>query len=513
MKVRNARLTGALVAGLTGTLVVSSLVGASASSHREAPLITEDPVSDNTDTYAFVAPDDPDTDFDEADYVTLIANWIPLEEPASGPNFHSFGDDVLYAIHVDNDGDAVEDVTYEWRFRTEDNTDPRTPGDFLYNTGTITVEGDGYSDDWKLPQFYTLTKVDADGNRTTLFEDAPTPPVNIGPRSTPNYDQLAQVAVRVNDPEVLAGVPLVSAVLDTPPLAISFAGQRDEVFNVDLGSIFDLGGLRPLNEAHAAPLPSEPGVDTTSGYNVHTIALQVPKTEVTGDGNGNIGVWSTTSRKKTRVFTGNNGAQLQHAGPWVQVSRLGSPLVNELVVPYSLKDVFNASAPVDDAQFAEAVMQPTLDDLFASLYPLDAECFDQFNGEPVAVDGNRPDIVSVFLTGLPGVNQLDTVTPSEMLRLNTTIAPTPFGDANPLGVAAGDNAGFPNGRRPLDDTVDASLLVTAGFLAGCADTAPNNAVTDGVPTGEGNDLGLATSFPYLPNPHQGYDHLHDHSNS
>lgn len=514
MKVKNARLTSTLVAGLAGALVVSSLVGASASSHREAPLITEDPVADNTDTYAFVAPDDPGTDgIDESDYVTLIANWIPLEEPASGPNFHKFGDDVLYSIKVDNDGDAVEDLTYEWRFRTEDNTTPLTPGDFLYNTGTITLNDDEaagpYSDDWKLPQTYTLTVVDSDGVRTELLADAPTPPVNIGPRSTPNYQDLANASLVVDDPENPGEfLPLIGTAFDTPPNLVSFAGQRDEAFNVDLGSVFDLGGLRPLNEAHVAPLPAEEGVDATSGYNVHTIALQVPVAEVTGDGNGVIGVWSTTSRKKTRVFSGNSGAVLQHAGPWVQVSRLGMPLVNELVVPYSLKDAFNASAPADDAQFAPAVVNPTLDNLVAALYGGSGafSCFPD-------VDADRADIVAVFLTGLEGANQLATVTPSEMLRLNTGVPPTAFADANTGGFLAGDMAGFPNGRRVIDDTVDAALQVVAGAAGDCAGESPNNAVGDGVPTGEGNDLGVNESFPYLPSPHQGYDHLHDHTNS
>lgn len=514
MKAIPARLTGTLVAGLAGALVVSSLVGANASSHREAPLIATDPVADNTDIYAFVAHDDESTDgIDESDYVTLVGNWIPLEEPASGPNFHSFGDDVLYSFHVDVDGDAVADVTYEWVFSTEDNTTPLTPGDFLYNTGPITLDDDPaagpYSDTWKLPQTYTLSVV-ADGERTVLLENAPTPPVNIGPRSTPNYEDLANAAIVVDDPENPGEfLPFIGSTFDTPPNLVSFAGQRDEVFNLDLGAIFDLGGLRPLNSAHAVPLDDTDGIDTTAGYNVHTIALQVPKADLDADEDGIIGVWSTTSRRKTRVFTGNSGASLEHAGPWVQVSRLGMPLVNELVVPYSLKDGFNASEPINDAaNYGAAVTEPVLDDLVFALYDaLDEDCFDSFGGDPVAIDGARPDIVSVFLTGVPDLNQPDGVVASEMLRLNMDIEPAAsFADANTLGVLSGEDlAGFPNGRRPVDDTVDAALRVVAGVLAGCGETAPNNIVTDGVDTGAANDRGIAESFPYLPTPHSGYD--------
>ncbi len=232
----------AMVAGVA--LALSGLVISGASSHREAPLISQDPVADNTDTYAFVSPDQPDT-------VTLVANWIPLELPAGGPNFSSFGDDVLYKINVDNNGDAEPDVVYEWRFTTtvgNQNT-------FLYNTGPVESIGD---ETLNVKQTYTLTKVDG-GKREVLLENAPVAPANVGPRSMPNYDALA-----------------AEAVVEVPGGGQSFAGPRDDPFFVDLGSVFDLAGLRPLNSAHAIPLPDEPGVDGLAGFNVHSVVLQVP---------------------------------------------------------------------------------------------------------------------------------------------------------------------------------------------------------------------------------------------
>lgn len=484
--VRTPRVV-ALAATLSGVLAVTMLGIAGASSHREAPLIAEDPVADNTDVYAFVSPESPDT-------TTLISNWIPFEEPAGGPNFYAFGDDVLYTINIDNDGDAVEDITYEFQFRTLDRTEPFTPGDFLYNTSTIDSIDDT---DWKLPQFYTVTRVDDDG-RKVLAEDVPTPPVNIGPRSTPNYAELADAAIRG-----LHGGGQV------------FAGQRDEIFAADLGSIFDLGGLRPLNPAHVIPLEEEPGVDTLSGYNVHTIALQVPTDQLTHGDEPVIGVWSDTYRRKVRVFQGHDGARLKHKGPWVQVSRLGNPLVNEVMVPYSLKDVFNASDPSGDAQFLPAVRKPTIDNLLVSLYPQPFE-----NGCTPDIDGVRKDLVTVFLKGIPGLNRPAHVTPSEQLRLNTAIAPVSFDEAAPLGVLAGDNAGFPNGRRPVDDVTDIALQAIGGNLppsigGDCFQQSPGADLTDGVSVnqGETDERPISGTFPYLPIPHQGYDHIHDHTNT
>ncbi len=625
---------------LVGATALGSLVAVEASSHREAPLITEDPVADNTDVYAFVSPDDPDS-------VTIISNWIPFEEPAGGPNFYNFGEDVLYEINIDNDGDAVDDIIYEFRFNTTiENADT-----FLYATGPITSLTDP---DFNLRQTYTVTKV-ADGVRTELGTGIPVPPNRIGPRSTPNYAALADAAI----------TPL-------PGGTKVFAGQRDEGFPVDVGSIFDLGGLRPFNEAHVAPLPNEPGKNGTDGFNVHSIAIQVPTSELTTDSdyfddddgttheqaidaiakagittgtggrnfspaadvtrgqlarfivnalelpasdtdafddddgnlfeadinaiaaagivkgcgtrqycpsapvtraqmatflvnaadlpadgtdrftddNGNvheaninalaaagvtqgcvgtrycpsddvrrdqmgsflarafdvpdaginpvIGIYSTTYRRASRVFTDGDSSRPVHSGQWVQVSRLGHPLVNEVVVPLGLKDAFNASEPTGDGAFLPLVLDPELARLIPVLYP----------GVEVP-PAPRTDLVAIFLTGLPGVNQLPNGAPSEMLRLNTSILPTGTDPnaQNRLGLLGGENDGFPNGRRVIDDVTDIELQALAGATPFTPEfnVAPNNQLTDGANV---NDLPFLSSFPYLALPHDGYENSH-----
>ncbi len=444
------RLRGkrALVAtGVGGTIVLSLLVSAGASSHREAPLITEDPVADNTDVYAFVDPNDPSM-------VTIISNWIPLEEPAGGPNFHKFGDDVLHEINIDNDGDAIDDIVYEFRFRT----DVQNPDTFLYNTGPITSLDDP---DWNIRQAYTVTKVE-DGQREMIGSALPTPPVNVGPRSTPNYEDLAAAAVH-----------------DIGDGTTVFAGQRDDAFFVDLGSVFDLLGLRPLNDAHVIPLPPADGRDTVSGYNTHSIAINVPIESITNGEEPVVGIYSSTYRRKIRAFARNDGSELFHGGPWIQVSRLGMPLVNEVIIPLRDKDRFNASEPADDAQFLDYVLDPEPARLIPALYPV----FDCFPEAP------RDDLVAIFLTGIPGLNQPEGVVPSEMIRLNTDLA----------------SSGFPNGRTLTDDIVDVELQALAGALPGqaCEGVSPNNALTDGVDSDD--DGRLLGEFPFIGTPHQGYE--------
>ena len=321
------------------------------SSHREAPGTSKDPVIDSTDLYAFVSPDKPDT-------VTILANYVPLQEPAGGPNFFEFGDDVLYAIHIDNNGDGVAEWTYTFNFHTE-TVDPNT---FLYNTSTIKppVIGSYVYPNWNRPQRYYVSLVDGAGNAKVLAANIPCPPCNIGPRSTPNYPALSASAVR-----------------GLPPNGSVFAGQRAEGFFVDLGSVFDLGGLRPLNSHHLIPLPTASGVNTLATVNVHTIAIQVPISELTASGAkptsvtdpaAVLGIWTTASRQTVTRLKAGTGTAAQ-SGPWVQVSRLGMPLVNEVVVPVSLKDYYNSQAPVDDKQFAAAVVDPELAKLIPVLYP------------------------------------------------------------------------------------------------------------------------------------------------
>jgi hypothetical protein len=469
------------VAGIAlGTgLVLGTVFLARASSHREAPLIAADPLADNTDVYAFVSPDATDT-------VTLIANWIPLEAPAGGPNFYKFGDDVLYRINIDNDGDARDDIVFEFRFTTR----IQNPNTFLYNTGPISSLDDP---NFNVRQTYSVTRIDRH-RRTLLGADLATPPVNVGRRSTPNYEVLADAAVHV-----LSDGSRV------------FAGQRDDPFFVDLGSVFDLLGLRPFNPAHLIPLPAAPGVDGLKGLNVHTIALQVQKSMLTHDGsagtdpantNSIIGVYSTTLRRRLRVDEGHDEGRpgdVEGQGEgrhedneqWVQVSRLGMPLVNEVVIPLGLKDRFNASDPREDSQFGSFVLNPEPARLIPVLYP----------GLKVP-PAPRNDLVAIFLTGIPGLNQPAKVSPSEMIRLNMAFPPS--GAPNRLGLLAGQNDGFPNGRRLVDDVVDIELRALAGAtpFTPAFNVSPNNLLGDGV---NQNDQSFLPTFPYVAPPFAGFE--------
>src|SRR6266536_5369753 len=304
-----------LVAAALGLITLALLLilmrlngpsSAFASSHSEAPLISQDPRADNTDLYAFVSPDNTNT-------VTMIANYIPLEAPASGPNFYSFDDTVLYEIKIDNNGDGRDDLGYQFRF----NTTTRDPNTFLYNTGPITSLSDS---SWNRPQTYSVTLVhfNADGRPAgpgkVLGQNIPTPPDNIGPRSTPNYGNLAAAAVT----SLPSGIKV-------------FAGQRDDPFFVDLGSIFDLAGLRPFNPFHLIPLGAAPGVDALVNYNTHSIEIQVPIAQLAQAPKKTIGIYASASRQKETVLR-NDGTKDGHGG-WVQVSRLGNPLINEFVIP------------------------------------------------------------------------------------------------------------------------------------------------------------------------------------
>ena len=290
------------------------------SSHREAPEISKDPVADGTDTYAFVSPDKPGT-------VTLIANFIPLQTPDGGPNFYEFGDDVAYDIKIANSGKGKADIVYRFRFSTK----IRNPKTFLYNTGPIDKID---SPSWNRPQYYSITRYE-DGRSKLLASNLTCPPVNVGKRSTPNYAQLANQAVHT------VGSRKV------------FAGQRADAFHVDLGSIFDLGALRPFNEAHLISMPNMNGVNSVQSFNVHTIALQVPISDLSRNGDipkdpgkasAVIGVWATASRQKSRMWDTKKGRYVSH-GPWEQVSRLGNPLFNEVLVPMAEKDKWNRVEP------------------------------------------------------------------------------------------------------------------------------------------------------------------------
>ena len=449
-----------------------------ASSHREAPGTTEDPTMDNTDVYAFRSPDTPNT-------ITLIANYIPLEEPSSGPNFYNFSPSGVYEIHIDNNGDAVEDITYQFRFRT----DVRNPNTFLYNTGPVTSLDDA---DLNVRQFYTVTRI-AGARRTgaasSIGSEFQVAPANIGPKSTPSYEALANAAI--------FSLPNSGGKV--------FAGPRDDPFFVDIGSIVDLLTLRPVQQLHMVPptASSAPGVDGLKGFNVHSIALQIPISALVAGGNAPttptaanavIGVWASSSRARVTVL--NTGAtRRQSLGGLSQVSRLGMPLVNEVVLPLAFKDIFNASQPSGDAPlftsnetFRNRVLDPEVAKLMTALYGISV---------PPAP---RNDLVQVFLTGLPGANQPPNVTPAEMLRLNVAVPVT--ASPNRLGAIAADLGGFPNGRRLADDIVDIELRVVAGVLVEGFNKSPNNALTDGV---DANDETFLSTFPYVALPHQGFD--------
>ncbi|MGR8012140.1 DUF4331 domain-containing protein [Streptomyces hypolithicus] len=451
--------SGALATGLA---VLTLAPGTSAaSSHREAPMIAGDPRADNTDTYAFTSPDRPDK-------VTLIANWIPFEEPNGGPNFYPFADDARYHVKIDNTGDGRADVDYTWRFKSKYRD---SANQFLYNTGQVTSLNDP---DLNYRQFYDLTVTDSRGTRT-LLRDAPVAPSRVGRASMPNYGVLRAQALR----NVSGGLK-------------SFAGQAEDSFFLDL-RVFDL--------LYGGDL-SERGQDTLAGYNVNSVALQIPKKELALRGNTSrnpvIGVWSTTERRGATV---SDSRKKKHDG-WRQVSRLGNPLVNELVVPIKFKDAFNSISPDQDR-----TVQPVVDKVLDPILP---KLIQKVYGIP-APPAPRNDLAEIYLTGIckacgPIKADLNAhrlnkdadrrkIVPAEELRLNMAVPPSR--DPQRLGVLAGDLAGFPNGRRLADDVVDISLQAVEG-AAQTGELVPALAEGDRV---DRNEVPFGTSFPYLALPH------------
>ena len=450
------------------------------SSHREAPEIAKDPVADSADVYAFRDRNDPD-------FVTIIATYVPLQDPASGPNFFEFGDDVKYDINISNSGDAQADITYSFRFTTEI-TNPDT---FLYNNGQVTS-----LDDANLirRQTYTVTRTKRGGRPKVLGRGLRVPPCNVGPRSTPDYEKNL-------------GAPAVRTLNDGATKV--FAGQRRDGFWVDLGSIFDLGGLRPLNEAHLIPLAKENGVNSLVNVNVHAIALQVRISDLTASGSGApaadspdavIGVWTAASRQRVRVFDNTTKTYVGH-GKFTQVSRLGNPLFNEVLVPMSRKDEWNADTPDQDSEYAAGVNSPELQALLPFLYP---GAFPNLD----AYDKPRADLNAILLTGIPsgvvpGFQNNTGATEADFLRLNVAVDPSPY--PNRLGLVAGDPAGFPNGRRVTDDVVTIELRAIAGLTIPLVDpTYTVDAVVNSVADGTRPEPFLK-KFPYLNTPASGYD--------
>ncbi|MBT2487187.1 DUF4331 domain-containing protein [Streptomyces sp. ISL-96] len=448
----------------TGLAVLTLGPGTSAaSSHREAPLIAGDPRADNTDVYAFTSPD-------RADTVTLVANWIPFEEPNGGPNFYAFADDARYHIKIDNTGDGRADVTYTWRFKNK----IRDAADqFLYNTGPVTSLNDP---DLNFRQLYDLTVTDSRGHTRTLLRDAPVAPSRTGEASMPAYGALRGQAVR-----------------NAPRGAKAFAGQAEDPFFADL-RVFDL--------LYGGDL-SKRGQDTLAGYNVNSVALQIPKSQLALRGNTSrnpvIGVWSTTERRGVNVTDSRD--KKTNTG-WRQVSRLGNPLVNEVVVPLKFKDAFNTISPDQDR-----TVQPVVDKVYDPILP---KLIEKVYGIPAPATP-RNDLAEIYLTGIckacgPIKADLNAhslnrdaprrkIVPAEELRLNMAVPPTD--EPQRLGVLAGDLAGFPNGRRLTDDVIDISLQAVEG-AAQTGELVPALAEGDKVDT---NEVPFAGRFPYLALPH------------
>jgi Domain of unknown function (DUF4331) len=408
----------ALVAVFVGRLGPST---GKASSHREAPLISEDPTADNTDLYVFRSPDKPST-------FTIVSNWIPGEDPAAGPNYYTFSQSARYNINIDRTGDGKPDITYSFRFKT-----PTGPY-FLGNTQQT----------WQM------------WRNKRGFANGKTPINNIGPRfngfvGVKNYEAAAE-----------------KAIVDKRGLRI-FAGQRDDPFFADVGAIFDLVAIRKAGTTGN----KGGGKDFLSGYNVHTIALQIPIAQV-DNARHTIGVWASTDRMNVTV----NG---RVRSGWTQVSRLGEPLINEVVIPTGLKDLWNRTHPAQDSQFKKYYENPILAAVLNKLYKLDVP------------ESRRDDLVAVLGTGIPKVTYTGTTFADE-LRINLSIPPS--AKPNRMGVLGGDNAGFPNGRRLSDDVVDIEEQAVAGFLKGTK-----------IPLGDGVDAnadGFLSHFPYVTTPHQGY---------
>ncbi|HET7452887.1 MAG TPA: DUF4331 domain-containing protein [Thermoanaerobaculia bacterium] len=471
----------ALALAAAAALSLSVPRSALGSSHSEAPLISLDPSVDNADVYFFLDPGNPGN-------AVLLATFNGLSNPASGPNYKSFAENARYDLHVDSDGDGVEDVTYRFEFTNHRRTDET----FLYNTGPIASVSDP---NLNVYQTYTVTKIFGPSahpaeSRTSVVgggDTAPfyTVPWNIGPKSYPNngYGKIAD------------------GIYETVDGAKVAAGPRADPFFVDLGMIFDLVNL---------DAPGRPGVglgnhgggkNTLNGFNVMAIMLEVPVKNLTkthrlptsaSDPEAILGMWSSASRRSMRVLNGDGTTT--ESGDWVQVSRLGEPLVNEVLITLGDKDRWNASEPKDDAAFVEEYYRhPGLAAALHALFGVSVPA------EP------REDIVAALATGIPGLNQRPGEVEADEIRLNVAIPPVPIAQANPLGVLGGDLAGFPNGRRPCDDVVDIELRVVAGVLVDGFNVAPNNELGDGVDT---PDPACAPGYPFMLTPYPAFTDQH-----
>jgi hypothetical protein len=491
---REARTARSHVA-LAGLATIAFASLADASSHREAPFIAMQPTVDATDLYMFRS-----YETGRQGYVTILADYIPFQDPQGGPNFYQFNPHALYEIHIDNNGDAKEDVTFQFRFKSTSKGATLPVGDKqvnipLIDAGVISgvnpatlavretfsvdvVRGDRRSG--------TRQSVSGAADGATEFDK---PVDNIGDKtfgSASGYETYARHHV-------------YDIAIPGCGNGRVFVGQRKEPFYIAVGKIFDLFNLNALGNETGG------NKNDLEKKNVSTIAIEIPIACACSGTEKTIGAYTTASLRQGTLLDGTPATGLgkvdRVGGPWTQVSRLGMPLVNEVVVGLDTKDRFNSSKPKDDAQFADFVTNPTLPALVETLFP----------AAKAPTNFPRTDLVTAFLTGLSGLNQPANVVASEMLRLNTTIAPVAASAQNPLGVAAGDNAGFPNGRRPADDVVDVSLRVAMGAL--CVLTGDTDALKVGCKPSDAPAGGMAFTdgvrktaadfqsvFPYLSTP-------------
>ena len=488
------------------------------SSHREAPNITRMPAVDATDFYLFNSYE-PGRD----GYVTLLADYIPLQDPYGGPNYFAMDPTALYEIHVDNDGDAKEDLTFQFRFtnRLGNNNNGIKLGIGgsqvavpLKNVGPVSANDSSLLN---FNESYTLSVVRGDrrkaqGSAVTKTSDGGStfgkPYDFIGSKTFGSVQGYQAYAQKFMYEVTIPGCNQPGRV---------FVGQRKEPFAVNLGRVFDLVNLVPVDgAAFPGGIMQDPANNQIADKNITTLALEVHSSCLKGSGNGVIGAWTTASLRQARILNPRPTFSKPEVsgGPWTQVSRLSTPLVNELVIGIPDKDRFNASQPKDDGQFATYVTNPTLPALLDALFrgAVNSTLGTSFtNIAPANLPRN--DLVIAFLTGFPGVNQLSKVTPSEMLRLNTGIAAKPAAQQSTFGVAGDDLAGFPNGRRPGDDVVDLALRVVMGRL--CHPIPVNGTPTDlglckpaDAPVGtapftDGAPISAAdfdTTFPYLRTP-------------
>jgi hypothetical protein len=446
---------GVLATAALGVSVVAGLgpLPGGTSSHREAPAISLDPAADTTDVWMFVSPTNPNN-------VVMIGSWYPFEEPSGGPNFYVFDPNARYDFKISNDDDAAAELIYRATFTNH----VKHPDTFLYNIGPVTTLGDP---DLNFFQTWDLQRIKLRPGKkpikTLVVNDEIVAPSNVGAASMPNYTALSNEAI------VGSG--------DT----MYWAGQSDDAFFVDLRAFDLLFGLDL----------SEVGDDTLTGFNVQSIAIEVPASKLTGAAGDVIGMWSTVSRPSTRVQE-TDGDQ-SFTGPFRQISRLAMPLVNEVVIPLRDKDLFNASSPAGDlANFASYIVEPEFPTLIEAVYGIPAPATP------------RDDLVAVFATGVEGLNVCCGV--GEMLRLNTAIPPCEpvvCPEFSALGVIGGDLAGYPNGRRLYDDVLDITVQVAEGELVG----NPND-LGDAV---DANDVSFRIAFPYLALPHSGSAHMHHNS--